>query len=70
MTLDVLLIATGALGVLVAALSARSRRLPVSEPLLALVVGVLVGPEVLRALPLPRSPPSMRAFTTRHGSCW
>lgn len=53
MTLDVLLIAVGALGVLVAALSARIRRLPVSEPLLALVVGVLVGPEVLRVLPLP-----------------
>jgi len=52
-TLDVLLIAVGALGVLVAALSARLRRLPVSEPLLALVVGVLVGPEVLRAMPLP-----------------
>jgi len=52
MTLDVLPIATGALGVLVAALSARIGRLPVSEPLLALV---LVGPEVLRALPLPPS---------------
>lgn len=61
MTLDVLLIATGALGVLVAALSARIRRLPVSEPLLALVVGVLVGPEVLRALPLP-------PITTEHAS--
>jgi len=51
----VLLTAAGALGVLVAALSARIRRLPISEPLLALVVGVLVGPEVLRALPLPPS---------------
>ncbi|UAL28533.1 cation:proton antiporter [Nocardioides rotundus] len=61
MTLDVLLIATGALGVLVAALSARIRRLPVSEPLLALVVGVLVGPEVLRALPFP-------PITTEHAS--
>ena len=61
MTLDVLLIATGALGVLVAALSARIRRLPVSEPLLALVVGVLVGPQVLRALPLP-------PITTEHSS--
>lgn len=53
MTLDVLLIAVGALGVLVAALSARIRRLPLSEPLLALVVGVLLGPEVFGALPLP-----------------
>lgn len=53
MTLDVLLIAVGALGVLVAALSARIRRLPLSEPLLALVVGALLGPEVFGALPLP-----------------
>ena len=53
MILDVLLIATGALGVVVAALSARIRRLPVSEPLLALVVGVLVGPEVLGVLAVP-----------------
>lgn len=52
MTLDVLLISVGALGVLVAALSARIRRLPVSEPLLALVVGVLLGREVVGALPL------------------
>ncbi len=52
MTLDILLVAVGALGVLVAALSARMRRLPVSEPLLALLLGVLIGPEVLGALPL------------------
>lgn len=61
MTLDVLLVAVGALGVLVAALSARIRRLPVSEPLLALVVGVLVGPAVLGALPLP-------PITTEHAT--
>lgn len=61
MTLDVLLISAGVLGVLVAALSARMRRLPVSEPLLALVVGVLVGPEVLNALPLP-------PITTEHAT--
>lgn len=53
MTLDVLLIAVGALGVVVAALSARIRRLPISEPLIALVIGVLVGPEVLDVLHLP-----------------
>ena len=53
MTLDVLLVAVGGLGVLVAALSARIRRLPVSEPLLALVLGLLLGPEVLDALALP-----------------
>jgi len=61
MTLDLLLITVGALGVLVAALSARIRRLPVSEPLLAVVVGVLVGPEVLDALPLP-------PITTEHAT--
>jgi NhaP-type Na+/H+ or K+/H+ antiporter len=61
MTLDALLIAVGALGVVVAALSARIRRLPVSEPLIALVIGVLVGPEVLGALPL--SP-----ITTEHAT--
>ena len=53
MTLDVMLVAVGGLGVVVAALSARIRRLPVSEPLLALVLGVLVGPEVLDVLALP-----------------
>lgn len=53
MSLDVLLIAVGLLGVAVAALSARIRRLPVSEPLLALMTGVLLGPEALDALSLP-----------------
>lgn len=52
MTLDVLLVAVGGLGVVVAALSARIRRLPVSEPLLALVVGVFLGPEALGVLAL------------------
>lgn len=63
MTLDVLLVAVGALGVLVAALSARIRHLPMSEPLLALVVGVLIGPEVLDVLPLP---PITEEHTTVH----
>lgn len=53
MLLDVLLLAVGALGVVVAALSARLRRLPLSEPLLALVVGVLLGPAVLGVLTMP-----------------
>jgi hypothetical protein len=35
-----------------AALSAPIRRLPVSEPLLALTAGVLLGPEVLDILVL------------------
>lgn len=61
MGLDVLLVTVGTLGVLVAALSARIRRLPVSEPLIALVVGVLIGPEVLGAL----HPPPV---TTEHAA--
>lgn len=51
--IDTLLTVTGALGLVVAALSDRIRRLPVSVPLLALIVGVLLGPEVTGALPLP-----------------
>jgi NhaP-type Na+/H+ or K+/H+ antiporter len=53
MTLDVLLTSVGVLGLVVAALSARIRRLPASEPLLALLAGVLLGPAALGALPLP-----------------
>ncbi|HSJ21747.1 MAG TPA: cation:proton antiporter [Nocardioidaceae bacterium] len=63
MTLDVMLAAVGALGVLVAALSARIRRLPVSEPLLGLLAGVLLGPAVLGALDLP---PVTRDHATLH----
>jgi hypothetical protein len=51
-TLDLVLVAVGTLGVIMAALSARIRRLPVSEPLLALTAGVLLGPEVLDTLVL------------------
>ncbi len=53
MLLDVVLVAVGALGVVVAALSERIRRLPLSEPLLALITGVLLGPAVLDALRMP-----------------
>jgi sodium/hydrogen antiporter len=63
MTLDVMLAVVGALGVLVAALSARIRRLPVSEPLLGLLAGVLLGPAVLGALDLP---PVTRDHATLH----
>ena len=52
-TLDVLLAASGLLGVGVAALSARMRRLPLSEPLLGLVLGIALGPVALGVLPLP-----------------
>lgn len=61
MSLDVLLVAVGALGVLVAALSARIRSLPVSEPLLALLLGVLVGPEVTGLL-------DVSPVTVEHGA--
>lgn len=43
----------GGLAVLVAASSKLLDRLPISEPLLALVVGVLVGPDLLGLLELP-----------------
>lgn len=50
--IDVLLLAAGALGLVVAALSERLRRLPLSEPVLALVAGVLLGPAVMGLLDL------------------
>ncbi|MCZ2860435.1 cation:proton antiporter domain-containing protein [Blastococcus sp. VKM Ac-2987] len=53
MTVDVLLTAAGALALVAAAWSERIRRLPVSEPLLALGIGVVLGPAVLGVLPLP-----------------
>ncbi|MGY1848247.1 cation:proton antiporter domain-containing protein [Blastococcus sp. SYSU DS1021] len=53
MTVDVLLAAAGALALVAAAWSDRIRRLPISEPLLALAIGVVLGPAVLGLLPLP-----------------
>lgn len=53
MTVDLLLTAVGVLGVVVAALSSKMRRLPISEPLLGLAAGVLVGPQVLDVLRMP-----------------
>lgn len=50
---DILLTAVGILGVVVAALSAKMRRLPISEPLLGLVAGVLIGPQMLDVLRMP-----------------
>ncbi|SNS18943.1 sodium/proton antiporter, CPA1 family [Geodermatophilus pulveris] len=60
MLIDVLLVVAGVLGLLVAALSERLRRLPVSEPVLGLAVGVLVGPELLGVL----APPPLTEDTT------
>ena len=53
MTVDLLLAAVGFLGVVVAALSAKMRRLPISEPLLGLAAGVVIGPQVLDVLRMP-----------------
>ena len=53
MTVDVLLTAAGALALVAAAWSDRIRRIPVSEPLIALSLGVLLGPAALGVLPLP-----------------
>ncbi|GAB3363368.1 hypothetical protein GCM10027300_37660 [Modestobacter lapidis] len=43
----------GSLAVLLATVSSQIRNLPLSEPLLALLMGVLVGPEVLGLLGVP-----------------
>ncbi len=53
MLIDVVLVAAGLLGLAVAALAERLRRLPVSEPVLALAAGVLLGPELLGVLDVP-----------------
>ncbi len=50
METDVVLGTVGLLGVVVAALSAKMRQLPLSEPMLGLVAGVLLGPLLLDVL--------------------
>jgi NhaP-type Na+/H+ or K+/H+ antiporter len=50
---DVVLLAAGLLAVLVAVLSDRLRRLPLSEPLLGLGTGVVLGPAVTGVLDVP-----------------
>lgn len=50
--LDVVLVSVGVLGLVVGALSARIRRLPLSEPLLALALGLLLGPQLLGVVDL------------------
>ncbi|MDF6102877.1 cation:proton antiporter [Gordonia hongkongensis] len=52
MYVDVVLTVVGALGVVVAAISSAMRRLPLSEPLLGLLAGVLLGPQLLDVLPI------------------
>ena len=53
MLIDVVLVAAGILGIAIAALSGRLRRWPVSEPVLGLAAGVLLGPALLGVLDLP-----------------
>ena len=53
MLIDVVLVAAGVLGLVVAALSERLRRWPVSEPVLALALGVVIGPHLLGVVTLP-----------------
>lgn len=50
---NIVLAVVGLLGVMVAAMSAKMRSLPVSEPLLGLVAGILLGPQVTGALAIP-----------------
>lgn len=52
MTLDTALLAVGALGIAVVLASREIRHLPVTEPLAALVLGVVLGPEVIGAVKL------------------
>ncbi|AVZ38954.1 MULTISPECIES: cation:proton antiporter [unclassified Dietzia] len=52
-TLDLLLATVGALGVVIVAVSARLHRWPVSEPLIALGVGIVLGPAVAGVLDVP-----------------
>lgn len=51
--LDVLVVVVTLLGLVVASLAARLDRLPLSEPLLALLAGVLVGPRGVDLLAVP-----------------
>lgn len=51
--LDIVLAVVGLLGVVVATMSAKMRSLPVSEPLLGLSAGILLGPQVIGALSIP-----------------
>ncbi|WP_374982365.1 cation:proton antiporter [Streptomyces fradiae] len=53
MRLDVLLAAVGALALVNAAFSAYERRWPLSGPLVAMLMGVLLGPAALDALSVP-----------------
>ncbi|MCF6386116.1 cation:proton antiporter [Mycobacterium sp. MBM] len=50
MKLDVLLAVVGLLAVIVATVSAKMRSLPISEPLLGLLTGILLGPQFFDVL--------------------
>lgn len=55
MTLDVMLVTAGALAVVVAGTLRHLNRYSVSPPMLALVAGVLLGPQVLDVVEIPAS---------------
>lgn len=48
-----MLVVVGLLGVIVATVSARMRSLPVSEPLLGMIAGILLGPQFIGVLAIP-----------------
>ncbi len=50
------LVAVAGVAVVVAFISRRLDELPISEALLSLVVGVVLGPEVFGVLEMPREP--------------
>ncbi|MCV7153353.1 cation:proton antiporter domain-containing protein [Mycolicibacterium pyrenivorans] len=53
MELDIVLAAVGLLGVVVATMSAKMRSLPISEPLLGLTAGIVLGPQVTGVFTFP-----------------
>lgn len=61
--------AVGTVGVLLALVSRRLRQLPLSEPLVALLLGVALGPQLLGLLEIEeqvRDPCCWKA----HACCW
>ncbi|HAS10083.1 MAG TPA: sodium:proton exchanger, partial [Acidimicrobiaceae bacterium] len=63
MDLDLALVAIGGLGVAVVFASRLIRYLPVTAPLLALVLGVVLGPEVLAVADLDEGPAILHAVS-------
>lgn len=64
--LDIVLAAVGVLGMAVATLSAKMRSLPISEPLLGLAAGIVLGPQVTGVLSM--SPLTVEQSVLHEGS--